>query len=63
MKFLMTIIVGVVCCGCMSNDESQGGVGRGSSEQRDASSSQRENQIRNHTSDNVKNPSSNWNTP
>ncbi|HMJ91746.1 MAG TPA: hypothetical protein VK530_18125 [Candidatus Acidoferrum sp.] len=48
----------------MSNDhDSQGGMGRDSMEERDGFSSQENNAARNGVSTNVKNPSSNWNTP
>jgi hypothetical protein len=60
MKFLLAAIVAVVVCGCASNN--QGGMNSSSGEEA-GSVSQRENMTRNHVSDNLKNPSANWNTP
>jgi hypothetical protein len=62
MKFLLAVVAAaVVLCGCASND--QGGMNSSSGEDVGGSSSQREIMRGNHVSDNVKNPSSNWNTP
>jgi hypothetical protein len=60
MKFLLAAIAAVVLCGCASND--QGGMSSTSGEEA-GSNAQRENMTRNHVSDTLKNPSSNWNTP
>jgi hypothetical protein len=63
MKYFMAALLAAFCCGCMSNRDYQGSPSSSSSEEMGTSSSQREHMIPNHISDNVKNPSSNWNTP